>query len=341
MSAAVEIRNGKASMAFVGETPWHGLGQSVTDEASMYSVPAFIDASNLNWNVGLKPLAIKEMYEEETDGKMEKKYRLGKDAPAFMTYREGDDKMFGVVGPRYQPLQNIEAFNWFQPFLDKKECQLHTAGSLFEGAKIWILAKLNRDPNEVVKGDIVEKYILLSNSHDGTTAIRTGYTPIRVVCANTLAAAHHNAESKLIRVRHTASATTNLEKVRDLMNHIDGEFNATAAQYQFLASRNFSQADVKKYVKLVVGVEKLAEDDISTRSKNIMEDMLARITDGAKQQLPGVSGTWWAAYNGVNEYYNYKSGRNNENRLNNLWFGQGVTDNRDALAAAMEFANAA
>jgi phage/plasmid-like protein (TIGR03299 family) len=212
---------------------------------------------------------------------------------------------------------------------------------LFEGAKIWILAKLNRDPNEIVKEDIVEKYILLSNSHDGTTAIRTGYTPIRVVCSNTLAAAHHNAESKLIRVRHTASAQVNLDKVRDLMNNIDAEFNATAEQYRFLASRDFNQDDVKKYVKLIVGVEELKEDDISTRSKNIMNDMLDRIFDGPKQQLPGVSGTWWAAYNGVNEYMNYKAGRNNENRLNSLWFGAGVTENRNALELAVNLANAA
>jgi phage/plasmid-like protein (TIGR03299 family) len=325
-------------MAFVGETPWHGLGVKV-DESMGYDVPGFIAASGLNSTVGLKPLFLGE--EDGVDDKNEPKYRLGSAAPAFMTYRIEDGQTYGVVGPRYTPLQNVDAFNWFQPFLDKKECCLHTAGSLFDGAKIWILAKLNRDPSEIVKEDIVEKYILLSNSHDGTTAIRTGYTPIRVVCANTLAAAHYSNESKLIRVRHTASAQVNLDKVRDVMNNIDAEFNATAEQYRFLASRNFNQDDVKKYVKLIVGVNELKEDDISTRSKNIMADMLERIFDGPKQQLAGVSGTWWAAYNGVNEYYNYKAGRNNENRLNNLWFGAGVADNRAALELAVNLANAA
>ena len=194
MPAAVE------KMMFVGETPWHGLGNQL-DEAP--TIGEAIDASGLDWEVGLKPL-------QTTDG-----------TPVShrATYRKTDGSILGVVGPRYTPLQNRDAFDWFQPFLDAGECNLHTAGSLHSGQKVWVLAQLNRDNSEIVKGDEVCKFILLSNSHDGTTAIRVGYTPIRVVCVNTLAAAHSkHSGSKLIRIRHTRSSKNNLENVRDIMD---------------------------------------------------------------------------------------------------------------------------
>ena len=314
MPAAVE------NMMFVGETPWHGLGNKV-DEGIM--IGDAIVAAGLDWEVGLKDL-------QTTDG-VPVSHRA--------TYRKTDGSILGVVGPRYTPLQNKDAFDWFQPFLDANECSIHTAGSLHEGQKVWVLAQLNRDNSEIVRGDEVCKFILLSNSHDGSTAIRVGYTPIRVVCVNTLAFAHSHTNSKLIRIRHTRSSQKNLESVRDIMDNINAEFEATAEQYRFLASRNFNQKDVEKYVKVVLGIEKTADEDIKTRTRNIMDDILTRI-NGPKQSATNVSGTWWAAYNGFNEYLNYGKGRTTDNRLDSLWFGQNANDNMSALKTAMEFANA-
>ena len=283
-----------------------------------------IDASGLDWEVGLKDL-------QTVDG-VPVSHRA--------TYRKTDGSILGVVGPRYTPLQNRDAFDWFQPFLDAGECELHTAGSLHSGQKVWVLAQLNRDNSEIVKGDEVCKFILLSNSHDGTTAIRVGYTPIRVVCVNTLAAAHSkHSGSKLIRIRHTRSSQKNLEQVRDIMDNINAEFEATAEQYRFLASKNFNQADVRRYVKVLLGIEGTADDDIKTRTRNIMDDILSRI-EGPKQAATGVRGTYWAAYNGYNEYLNYAKGRTSDNRLDSLWFGQNANDNTKALETAMQFANA-
>lgn len=315
MSAAVE------TMMFAGELPWHGLGNKVDETISITDA---IDASGLNWEVGLKDI-------QTVDGIA---------LPEKATYRKSDGKIYGVVGPRYVPLQNRDAFDWFQPFLDAGECNLHTAGSLHEGEKVWVLAQLNRDCSQIVGDDNVCKFILLSNSHNGTTAIRVGYTPIRVVCANTMAMAHSKTSgSKLIRIRHTRSQKTNMEKVRDIMDNINAEFEATAEQYRFLASRNFSARDIEAYVKVVLGVEKKVAEDISTRTKNIIAEIMTRI-EGPKQSLAGVKGTWWAAYNGFNEYLNYSKGRNTDNRIDSLWFGEGAKDNTDAFTAALEFANA-
>lgn len=314
MAAAIE------QMMFVGATPWHGLGNQVDSDITVADA---IVAAGLDWEVGLKDL-------QTVDG-VPVNHRA--------TYRKTDGSILGVVGPRYTPLQNRDSFDWFQPFLDAGECALHTAGSLHSGQKVWVLAQLNRDNSEIVPGDEVSKFILLSNSHDGTTAIRVGYTPIRVVCANTLAWAHSSSDSKLIRIRHTRSSKNNLENVRDIMDNINAGFEATAEQYRFLASKNFNQNDVRKYVKVMLGIENTVDADIKTRTRNIMDEILG-LVEGPKQSATNVRGTWWAAYNGYNEYLNYNKGRTEDNRLDSLWFGLNANDNNKALNKAMEFANA-
>ena len=314
MAAAIE------QMMFVGATPWHGLGNQVDSDINVADA---IVAAGLDWEVGLKDL-------QTVDG-VPVNHRA--------TYRKSDGSILGVVGPRYTPLQNRDSFDWFQPFLDAGECALHTAGSLHSGQKVWVLAQLNRDNSEIVTGDEVSKFILLSNSHDGTTAIRVGYTPIRVVCANTLAWAHSNTNSQLIRIRHTRSSKNNLENVRDIMDNINAGFEATAEQFRFLASKDFNQADIRRYVKTLLGIEKVVDADIKTRTRNIMDEILA-LVEGPKQAATNVRGTWWAAYNGYNEYLNYNKGRTEDNRIDSLWFGVGANDNMKALKTAMDFANA-
>ena len=315
MAAAIE------QMMFVGATPWHGLGNQVESDITVADA---IVAAGLDWEVGLKDL-------QTVDG-VPVNHRA--------TYRKTDGSILGVVGPRYTPLQNRDSFDWFQPFLDAGECALHTAGSLHSGQKVWVLAQLNRDNSEIVTGDEVSKFILLSNSHDGTTAIRVGYTPIRVVCANTLAWAHSNTNSQLIRIRHTRSSKSNLENVRDIMDNINAGFEATAEQFRFLASKDFNQADIRRYVKTLLGIEKVVDADIKTRTRNILDEIIGIITDSPEQAMVGTRGTYWAAYNGYNSYLNYVKGRTEDNRLDSLWFGAGSNENIKALNLAVEFANA-
>ena len=193
------------TMGYVGATPWHSKGNAVTDEGAMYSAPLFITACGLNWEAEKRQLSRKV----GTDGA----YEL---ANAWEVVRKSDGKILAdMVGERYTILQNIEAFSWFQGWLDAKEAALHTGGALFGGSRIWALAKLNRDPMEIAAGDIVEKYVLLSHSHDGSLAIRVGFTPIRVVCHNTLSMAHKADASKLIRLKHSKNVHTNLENLKE------------------------------------------------------------------------------------------------------------------------------
>ena len=140
------------SMFYVKETPWHGLGERLEEAPTISEA---IEQSGLDWEVGLKNLVTVD----------------GDSVTHKATYRKDTNNILGEVGPRYVPLQNKEAFDWFQPFIDNGEASLNTGGSLHSGEKVWVLAKLNRDNSQITKNDEVEKFILLSNSHNGTTAL--------------------------------------------------------------------------------------------------------------------------------------------------------------------------
>jgi len=316
---------GKASMGYVGEVPWHGLGTSIP-ETMAYDSEGFQELSGLNWDAEKRQL-------------FRKVGENWQPANAWEVVRSTDGAVLAdSVGARFTILQNRDAFKWFQPWLDAREAALHTAGALFEGSRIWVLAKLNRDPMEVAAGDIVEKYVLLSHSHDGTLALRVGFTPIRVVCQNTLSMAHSADASKLIRLKHTKNVHTNLSNLREVMDLMNAEFEATAEQYRLLAHKDINQADVRKYVKRVFELDHMDDADIATRQTNIFKKVEELMEAGKGNNLPSVRGTYWAAYNGVTEYLSYQSGRTTDNRLNSLWFGQNSNMNKQALKVAVEMA---
>ena len=308
------------TMAYFGRLPWHGLGTAL-EESDLYDWQAASKKAGLDWTVDLVPLVT-----ADTQAQVAHK----------AVRRSTDSKVLGVVGPRYAPLQNQDAFKWFQPFLDAKEAALHTAGSLRGGSRVWVLAKLNRDPLVIAAGDDVEKFVLLSHGHDGSLAVRAGFTPIRVLCQNTLSMAHGSDASKLIRVRHTKDVLENLANIRAVMDLANQEFEATAEQYRLLARKSINASDLRKYVKRVLKIDE--EPAPSTRSLNIVEEIVRLAESGRGNDLPSVRGTMWTAYNGVSEYLTYNRGRSADNRLNSLWFGDGLNANRHALDIALAMA---
>lgn len=322
MAHELEIVNGKASMFFVGQTPWHKLGKALDAPPT---IEEGIRAAGLDWTVGLKPLVTVD----------------GQKVDHRATYRMSDGKIFGVVGPAYRPLQNVEAFQWFQPLLDSGEVALHTAGSLQEGRKVWVLAKVNQPALEIADGDSVERYVLLSNSHDGTRAVRLGFTPIRVVCANTLRMAHDADQeaNRLVKVLHTKNAVVALERLREMMNVANSTFEASAEQYRRLAKYKVSRADMKKYIKIVLGVDKEDEAKLPAQTMNKIRSILLLAERGKGNELSSVKGTLWAAYNGITEYFGYEFGRTQDARLDSLWFGANANISQKALEIAINMAS--
>lgn len=327
------------SMFYVGETPWHGLGVPLENRPTSEEA---IKMAGLDWEVGLKDLCTYS----ETDGVM----TAGEKVSHKAAYRVDNGRILGVVGPGWKPLQNREAFKFFDPFVEAGQASYETAGSLRYGGRIWILAHLTGDPLVVSGDDVVRKYLLLSNGHDGTLAIRVGFTPVRVVCANTLAAAHGDAASSLIRVTHTKRSGEALEKLRDVMNVVNQKFEATAEQYRVLASKGCTDDDLKKYVNLVFApkrVEKeIAAAALEERAALSAEDLRSTVypkvlelfQNGRGAELPGVRGTLWGAYNAINEYIVHVRGKDAAKRLDSTWFGSGANQNLRALKVGVEMA---
>jgi len=349
------------SMFSVKETPWHGIGHVVNEVATLAEG---IKLAGLDWKVLVYSLFREDKKDENVD----------EFAKVFV--RSDSGATLSVVGPNTHPLQNEHAFDFFQPFLDSGDCKLETAGSLGMGKKIWVMVKIQRANSEIVKGDEVAKFVLLSNSHDGTTAVRVGFTPIRVVCANTLAMAHKDEASKLLRVRHTADVKKNVESIRETMNIADASFEATAEQYRFLASRQINAADLRKYVKVVLGMDDdekklktrslntlneiikahddklkmqqlqnviadkgIVQEQLQKEYANILDAVLANMEQGRGTENAASRGTFWTAYNALNEHLNYNKGNKPDTRMNSLWFGENAKLNIEALKVATEMAD--
>lgn len=312
------------SMMYVGKTPWHGLGVAIPKGKNL-SIEEAMVAAGLDWEVQLRPIFTKD----------ERGNPLGI-LDHYVTCRDRDNAVLGIVGKDYQALQNRDAFRWFQPFLDSNEATIETAGSLKGGSKIWVLARIRRDPLAVNKKDIMEHYVLLSNSHDGSLAVRVGFTPIRVVCNNTLCLAHESKASQLLRVKHTSRVLQNLEDIRETIDLAQREFAATVTQYRRLAAKGINSTDLVKYVRLVF--------DLRERVRTLAQEKQQKIVPGVVQLFEAGRGShmagrnYWGAYNAVNEYLNYFRGKTQDNTLNSLWFGDSGRINKKALNIAMKMA---
>ena len=306
------------TMFSVKEKPWHKLG-TVVETAP--TVQEAIRLAGLDWQVELEKVWSNSGI-EMTD------YQA--------VVRQDTHTALGIVGTNYKPLQNTEAFNWFEPFVENGLCSLETAGSLFNGKRVWILAKTQSDA-EVVEGDKVESYILLSNSHDGTNAVKVGFTPIRVVCNNTLTCAESNKLSQLIRVKHTQSVVGNLQLVREVMDTVNHQFMATVEQYKELTQRDVSVEDLRKYVKQVFSSQKLEQliTDYESREKAEIEAERKRLLNRIEEffELEPARKTW-NMYNAVNSYLCHERGYTDESRLNSIWFGSNKQLDRKAFELA-------
>lgn len=307
------------SMMYVGKEPWHGLGIPIP-EGKKISVREAIVTAGLDWKVELRHLFTENAHRKITSGLLD----------YYAVCRTTDDACLGIVGPDYVPLQNEDALNWFQPFLDAGEATLETAGSLKGGKHVWALAKIRDGNMDVGKKDSVAHYILLSNAHDGSVAVRVGFTPIRVVCNNTLTMAHASKASKLLKVRHTQNLLTNLEMVREIMNVARHEFSATVEQYRHLQRRGVDARGLEKYVRVVFSLP----DDKGGR--DLIHNVVYLFENGRGHQEAGC--TYWGAYNAVSEYLNYFRGKTQDNTLSSLWFGESININKQALNVALKMA---
>lgn len=309
------------SMMYVGETPWHGLGTKLENVATAEKA---ILAAGLDWTVTKEPLFLRDGREV---------------AGSFATVRTDTKEALGIVGRVYRPLQNKEAFSFFDAVVGSKEAIYHTAGALGDGEKVWILAKLPGSVR-VTGDDVTDKFVLLSNSHDGSSPVRIMFTPIRVVCQNTLNIALRDNTRKQT-VRHTGAMGLQVRNVREGLGIINEQFEQFGQAAQAMTR---VQMDSEKFRAFLVSCGIAPEDkgqEISTRAQNIMEEVSKRFEYGPANNLPGIKGTAWAAFNAVTEYADWErtargsQGNELQSRAKSLLFGSAAQLKQKAWDAAV------
>lgn len=272
-------------------------------------------AASLDWNVDKREIFIQTKKQVGLYQKVEGK---------FATVREDKEIPLGVIGKVYQPLQNKDAFKFFDAVVGVKEAMYHTAGSLGKGEKVWILAKL---PGyvKVVKNDVIEKYLLLTNSHDGTSAIEMLFTPIRVVCQNTLnLAISTSKKGEKISMRHTFKVSEKLEDVREQLGIINYQYSVFEELSQRMTKVEINKKEFDVFLEKIGLISRDTENKLSTRAENIMNDVTAVFEHGRGNDLPGVKGTAWGALNSVVEYVDYGRTSKGDNRAKSILYGSGA-----------------
>lgn len=251
MSANVE------SMFYVREAPWHGLGIRV--ESALSSEDA-LEMSGLNWNVIQRPI-------------MTSNYDP---IPGYKAnVRDTDNRVLGVVTDRYRVVQNAEAFAFTDALLGEG-VKYETAGSLQNGRKIWLLAKL---PDKyIIEGDQIEPYLVFSSSHDGSGSIKVAMTPIRVVCQNTLNIALSSAKRVWSTV-HVGDPAAKMEEAHNTLLLAEKYMGRLGMEFSRLSKIKLSDQKVMEYINLLLPMD---EQPTETHRKNITrirEDMKLRYFD--------------------------------------------------------------
>ena len=302
MSHNLEQRGIRTSMFSTGDVPWHRLGQHLDHPANASEA---MEAANLDYTVVKKPL------KAVING------RQYSDVPnAYATVRTDTHQVLGIVGARYEPVQNRDAFSFFDPLVDRDEAIYHTAGVLGRGEKIWLLAKLPDYIKIGPKKDPVEKFVLLYNSHDGSSHIRVKISPIRVVCHNTLTAALSGSDAE-VRIKHTQSAQDKLAEAHQILGLTNQLYDQLDLIFNRMAVRKISGQQLVDYVKTLIPDNPQAENN--SRTENLRNQIihLHDSVEDAKQHR----GSLFGLVNAVSEYTDHYSGQKDPNKhLRSTWF---------------------
>ena len=262
MSANVE------TMFYVRETPWHGLGTKVNEAPDSRTA---LTAAGLDWEVLQESIHM-------ADGKPIGGYKVN--------VRNTDRRVLGVVSDRYKIVQNREAFAFTDALLGDG-VRYETAGSLQEGRKVWLLAKL---PHEyIISGDRISPYLVFFNSHDGSGAIKAALTPIRVVCQNTLNLALSSAKRSWSMI-HTGDIRGKIEEARDTLLLAETYMDSLGKAFEELRGKKLTEKQVKEYIEILLPIEDGSTPQQARNMRKLQEDMKLRYFDAPDLRDVGNNG---------------------------------------------------
>lgn len=304
------------TMAYAGEVPWHGLGEKVPSDLSpaqmlkkakvdweVQKVPAFANIDGENVNVGWSALT-----------------------------RSTDNKILDIVSNDWNPIQNAEAFEFFDEYCRTGDMEMHTAGSLKDGQIVWALAKI-KDSFELFKGDQVDAYLLFTNPHKFGQSIDVRFTPIRVVCNNTLTLSLNSTSVNYVKVSHRRAFDA--DQVKEQLGIATHKLTKYKEMAQFLGSKKYKADKVKEYFMEVFPAMSSKEKEMSRNAVRALDVL---------QKQPGAKfaeGTWWQPFNAVTYMTDHLVGRSADSRLASAWYGPNKNLKVKALEKAVEYAEAA
>lgn len=306
-----------------------------------------IQQAGLDWEVAKCPLVAKmpfdgilDMASHPVEESFVRGSDLYRDCPnAYATYRTDKNIPLGIVKEKYTEVQNIDAFGFFNNAIGKNKAIWQTAGFFGNGERIFVSAKL---PNSIyVNGmDPVDNYLVFTTSHDGSSGVKILFTPIRVICENTLNAAIRNAQN-YVSFRHTASVHKNIDAATEILGICKEKTDFLAEQYEAMSKLKMNDKEVNQYfadlilsdtekqnvidtghtLEQVIAKNYYAVEDsgISMKKVNVLHNMREyyEMGPGQKQYL----GTGWGAYNAVTGYYSNVDNAEGIKRFDKLVFG--------------------
>ena len=313
--------NGEYEMFSMGEMPWHGLGQRLEARATADQA---LEAARLNWTASLRELITVD----------------GINIPKVSAIIRDDNKfVLGVMSSDFRIIQNVESAALMDAIIGTGEACYETAGSIYGGKKTFMVAKL---PGVIrAKGeDITEQYLTLVNAHDGTASLRIYFTPIRVVCKNTLTASLQG-QTNAVAIRHYGDISKRIESAQEALGLAKRYYQDFQEIVTHLTTKQVDRAMVAQFLKDCFEVKAPVEGQpelVSTRTQNNMATVTQMFDADPKNNMDGAAGTAWGLYNAAVQYADYATVTTNktgERRMNSVMFGTAADFKQKALANIM------
>lgn len=324
MSAMVE------TMAYAGDLPWHGLGVEVPDDLTPHQIMA---AAGLDWSVSKRPM----FYSSAPKGGLDTADKRKPVDEHYALVRDSDHKLLDVVGARYQPTQNKDAFEFFDGFVKECKLKMHTAGSLCGGQYVWALAKTEQTYN-VAANDKLDSYILLMSPHKLGKSLIAKSTGVRVVCKNTIDLALSDGKAAF-RMSHARKFDNHAKaEAAKILGLITESFNAYGVTAQFLAGQKAELIDVREYFAAVFKMDDEVLETEKQRKNSLFQRLLDAYENGPGANLSSAKGTWFGAFNAVTFTLDHNSGSDRDRNLKDSWLGWRGETKRTALELAQKMA---
>lgn len=323
MSHDIDESTGKPAMAYVGEVPWHGLGQALPPGQD---IDIWVKAAGLDWDIEMLPVRY-QMNDQS--------YVM---SDRFVLARSDTQAALSVVSSDYQVVQPKAVLEFYRDLVEQRGYQLETAGALAGGRKVWALARTGLVAG--VAGDAADElgaYVLLATSCDKTLATTVTFTSVRVVCQNTLGFAVQDMKKekrRSIKVAH--SLRFDPVQIKNDLGLMDESWEKFKLQLTPMAGQKLSKSDAEQFFLSLIQSEKEAkEGKISDRKHKEFMQLMSFYRHAPGQNLPTAKDTLWGAVSAVTYYVDHFRPSSGD-RLDSAWFGTGAVLKEKAWQKALE-----